>query len=80
MNAIALKKSFHLLIDSIENENLLLTFYELMKTRSSSKEGHLWKSLTQKERDEMLLSFEESEISDNLISHDEMVKKRNKWL
>jgi len=80
MNTIALKKNFHLLIDSIENENLLISFYELMKKRSSTKEGQLWNKLTQKEQDELLLSLEESENSDNLISHDEMVKKHNKWL
>ena len=80
MNTIALKKNFHLLIDSIENENLLISFYELMKKRSSTKEGQLWNKLTQKEQDELLLSLEESEISDNLISHDEMVKKHKKWL
>jgi hypothetical protein len=80
MNTIALKKNFHLLIDSIENENLLISFYELMKKRSSTKEGQLWNRLTQKEQDELLLSLEESENSDNLISHDEMVKKHKKWL
>jgi hypothetical protein len=80
MNTIALKKNFHLLIDSIENENLLISFYELMKKRSSTKEGQLWNKLTQKEQDELLLSLEESENSDNLISHDEMVKKHKKWL
>ena len=75
MNTIALKKNFHLLIDSIENENLLISFYELIKKRSSTKEGQLWNRLTQKEQDELLLSLEESENSDNLISHDEMIKK-----
>ena len=79
MNTIALKKNFHLLIDSIENENLLISFYELMKKRSSSKEGQLWNKLTQKEQDELLLSFEESENYENLISHDVMVKKHKKW-
>ena len=80
MNTIALKKNFHLLIDSIENENLLISFYELMKKRSSTKEGQLWNRLTQKEQDELLLSLEESENSYNLISHEEMAKKHKKWL
>jgi hypothetical protein len=80
MNTIALKKNFHLLIDSIENEKLLLCSYELMKKRFSSTEGQLWNSLTPKEKDELLLSFEESENSDNLVSHVEMVKKHKKWL
>ncbi len=34
VDAIELKKSFHLLIDSIDNENLLLNFYDLLKQRS----------------------------------------------
>jgi hypothetical protein len=80
MNTIALKKNFHLLIDSIENENLLISFYELMKKRSSTKEGQLWNKLSQKEQDELLLSLEESENPENLIDHDEMVKKHKKWL
>jgi hypothetical protein len=80
MNTIALKKNFHLLIDNIENENLLISFYELMKKRSSSKEGEIWNKLTQKEQDELLLSLDESENSDNLINHDEMIKKHKKWL
>jgi hypothetical protein len=80
MNTTALKKNFHLLIDNIENENLLISFYELMKKRSSSKEGEIWNKLTQKEQDELLLSLDESENSDNLINHDEMIKKHKKWL
>jgi hypothetical protein len=80
MNTTALKKNFHLLIDNIENENLLISFYELMKKRSSSKEGEIWNKLTQKEQDELLLSLAESENSDNLINHDEMIKKHKKWL
>ena len=36
MNTIELKKSFHLLIDSIDNENLLINFYDILKTKSSA--------------------------------------------
>ena len=42
MNLISIKKKFHILIDSIENEDILLAFYELIKMRSNSKEGILW--------------------------------------
>ena len=80
MNTIAIRKNFHLLIDSIENENLLISFYELIKKRSTTKEGQLWNRLTQKEQEELLLSLAESENFENLISHDEMVKKHKKWL
>jgi len=80
MNTIELKKNFHLLIDSIDNENLLVSFYDLIKKRSSTKEGQLWCRLTSQEQEELLEALEESKKPENLISHEEMVKKHKKWL
>ena len=80
MNTIELKKNFHLLIDSIDNEDLLASFYDLIKKRSAAKEGQLWNSLTYKEQEELISALEESENSDYLISNDEMKKKHKKWL
>ena len=80
MNTLELKKDFHNLIDSIDNESLLSDFYTLIKRRISSKEGKLWKGLTKKEQEELNLAFEESEKLENLISHEEMRKKHKKWL
>jgi hypothetical protein len=80
MNTIELKKSFHLLIDSIDNEDLLASFYDLIKKRSSTKEGQLWSRLTYKEQEELISALEESEKPEYLISNDEMKKKHNKWL
>lgn len=80
MNTIELKKNFHLLIDSIDNENLLFSFYDLIKKRSSTKEGQLWSRLTNHEQEELLLALEESKNPENLINHEEMAEKRKKWL
>ena len=80
MNTLELKKDFHDLIDSIDNVNLLSNFYDLIKKRLSSKEGQLWNRLTEKEREELLLAFEESEKPENLISHEELKKRHEKWL
>ncbi len=80
MNTIELKKSFHLLIDSIDNEDLLASFYDLIKNRTSTKEGLLWNRLTYKEQEELLSALEESESPEYVISNDEMKKKHNKWL
>ena len=80
LNTIELKKSFHNLIDSIDNAKLLENFYDLIKKRTSSKDGQLWNSLSKKEREELLLAFEESEDPANLKSHEEMKKKNEKWL
>jgi len=75
MNTIELKQSFHDLIDSIDNENLLINFYDLIKKRSSAKEGQLWNKLTDQEQKELLLSLEESENPKNLIDHEKMKMK-----
>lgn len=80
MNTIELKKSFHLLIDSIDNENLLNNFYDILKKISSAKEGKLWDSLTIEDKEELLLALRESEDPNNLISHDEMKKKHQSFL
>ena len=80
MNTIELKKSFHDLIDSIDNENLLINFYELMKKRTSIKEGQLWSRLTKQEQEELLSTLEESKNPENLTSHEKMKEKHKKWL
>lgn len=80
MNKTELKKSFHLLIDSIDNENLLINFYDILKKKSSANEGQLWEGLTNQEKEELLLALEESDNPENLISQDEMKKKHQKWL
>ena len=79
MNTIELKKSFHLLIDSIDNENLLINFYDILKKRSSAKEGKLWENLAIEDKEELLLALRESEDPNNLISHDEMKKKHQSF-
>jgi len=80
MNTTELKKSFHLLIDSIDNENLLINFYDILKKRSSAKEGKLWENLTIEDQEELLFALKESDNPENLISQAEMKKKHQKWL
>lgn len=80
MSTIEIKKSFHNLIDSIDNENILLFFYDIMKRKSSSKDGQIWNKLTPAQKDELLLSLAESESPEYLITNDEMKNKHKKWL
>jgi hypothetical protein len=80
VNTIDLKRNFHLLIDSIENENLLSDFYDLLRERASEKEGQLWIRLSNQEQEALLNALGESENPENLIGHEEMKKKHDKWL
>jgi len=80
MNTLELKRNFHLLIDSIENEDILAGFYDLIKKRSSTKEGQLWDRLTYQEQEELITALSESENPEYLISNDDIKKKHGKWL
>ena len=80
MDTTEIKKNFHLLIDSIENEKLLIDFYELIKKRSSSVEGQLWDKMTSEEQEELLLTLEECKDPQNTVRHEEVEKKYRKWL
>ena len=80
MTTLELKNNFHHLIDSIDNENLLRKFYELMLRKRSTKEGALWGKLSKEERDELLLANEECENPENIIAHEDVKQKYSKWL
>jgi hypothetical protein len=80
MTTLELKKNFHHLIDSIDNEQLLSKFYDILKSCNAVKDGDLWSRLTNQEQDELISAFNESEKEKYLISHDRMMKKHKKWL
>jgi hypothetical protein len=80
VNTVNLRNNFHELIDSIDNEQLLVKFYDLIKSRVSTKEGALWSRLTYEEQQDLLSTLDESENPDYLKSNEEMKKKHGKWL
>jgi hypothetical protein len=80
MTAIELRKNFHNLIDSIDNERILLFFYDLMKTKSSSEDVNIWNHLSDDQKQELISSAKESENPTNLVSNDETKAKFKKWL
>jgi len=80
MSTVELKKDFHNLIDSIDNEKLLNNFYDLIKKRISGREGQLWSRLSGKEQEELNLAFNESNKHEDLLSNEAMEKKHRKWL
>lgn len=80
MSATDLRKNFHILIDSIDNDNLLLKLYEFIQRRVTAKDGTLWSRLTIEEQEELIHTVEECENPDYLINHKEMKKKHRQWL
>ena len=75
MRAIELKSNLHKIVDKIDNEQLLQTIYDFLKLGENSQEGQIWKSLTEEQKKEVYLSYQESEDDKNLVSWDEVRKK-----
>jgi CHAD domain-containing protein len=78
MSAMELKSDLHKMLDQIENEQLLLTIYDFLKERTTASEGAMWKSLTEEQKKEVQLSYEESLLEEPLIAWEEL-KKKHPW-
>jgi hypothetical protein len=79
MNSKDIKNELHNLIDSIDNELLLMKFYDLMLKSTTNKEGELWNSLTQDQKNQLLLADMEANEPENLISYNQQKTKHKKW-
>ena len=75
MTTIELKSNLHKIVDKIDNEQLLQTIYDFLKLSENSQEGQIWKSLTEEQKKEVYLSYQESEDDKNLVSWDKVNKK-----
>jgi hypothetical protein len=80
MNALEIKTNFHLLIDQINNEHLLIKLYHIMEQASSTPDGLLWGKLTEAEQIELLKIEKEAQSDLDLISNEQMQTKHRKWL
>lgn len=70
-----MRSGIHEIVDRIQNEQLLQTLYDFLKVRESHKPGGLWNSLTEEQKQEVLLAYEESEDETNLVDREEVFKK-----
>jgi len=75
-----IKEDFHHLIDSIEDEELLKSYYQLIQKINIDQNGYLWNNLSEDEKKELLTAYEESFDSNNLISHEQVKLQHGKWL
>ena len=74
MGTVELKSNLHQLIDGIQNTKLLESLYDMLSERKNAKSGSLWYDLSPEQKNEVLDAFEESENSENLIPHSEILK------
>jgi hypothetical protein len=77
MGPIDLKSDIHKMVDRIQNEQLLQTLYDFLRFRSNNQPGNLWSALTDEQKQEVLLAYEESEDDQNLIHRDKVFKSKS---
>ena len=75
MGTIELKTDLHKILDRIENEQLLRTIYDFLKQGESVQEGQIWQNLTEEQKKEVYLSYEESQYDKNLIAWETIKRK-----
>ena len=76
---MSIKEDFHHLIDTIDDEQVLNGYYQLIKS-NTGEYGQLWNNLTEEQKTELLIAYDESFDPRNLISHEEVKKQHEKWL
>jgi len=74
------KEDFHNLIEKIEDEEILKGYFKLIQRLNNNQSGDLWDGLSLEEREELLLSYDESFDPKNLLSHEDVKKQHEKWL
>jgi hypothetical protein len=80
MNTSELKTSLHSFIDQIDNIAILEDYYNELKGLIKSPVSGIWDKLSEEQRKEVLLSFDESNDENNLIDNSEVMKRYEKWL
>ena len=80
MNKVELKQNLHLLINKIDNINLLEEYYREMKIVVEDNRSGIWNNLTGAQKQEVLLSYEDSKNEKGLLDHSDVMKKYDKWL
>lgn len=75
MGTLALKSDLHKILDRFENEELLQTIYDFLKLRENAQGGQIWESLTENQKKEVDLSYDESQDDNNLVDWEAVKKK-----
>ena len=72
MGTTDLKSNLHKIIERTQDEQLLRILYDFLKQKEDQPPGQLWSSLSQAQKQEVFLSFEESEEEENLVDREKV--------
>lgn len=74
------KEKFHKLIDQIDDEKALEAYLNLILKLNRHESGKLYSMLTNKQKEELEISYQESFEESNLLSNETVKGKYSKWL
>jgi hypothetical protein len=74
------KEKFHRLIDQIDDERALEAYLNLILKLNNHESGRLYSMLTEDQKEELELSYQESFEENNLLSNEIVKGKYSKWL
>jgi len=80
MDIKTLKTDLHKFIDQIENRQILKDYYDDMKSLIEHQNDGAWDNLSEDQKQELLIAYEESENEQNLVDYEAVMKKYEKWL
>jgi hypothetical protein len=73
-----IRDQLHQIIDTIEDEQLLETIYQILQNREFK--GQIWQSLTREQQNEVLKASDQVGNPDEQTSHEAMRQRNQKWL
>jgi hypothetical protein len=74
------REKFHKLIDAIQDDESLKSYFSLIQRLQHRQSGILWNQLSDDQRKELLLAYDESFDANNLLSHEQVKQQHAKWL
>lgn len=74
------KEKIHKIIDKIEDQERLENYLNLILNLENCHEGRLFSALSSEQKQELLMSYEESYDDQNLIENSTVKEKYSKWL
>ena len=75
MGTVELKSNLHQIVDRINDDRLLRAIFSFLKERENSTDSRIWDSLTDAQKKEVFLAYDESENEANLIEDKDVWKK-----
>jgi hypothetical protein len=74
------REEFHKLIDAIQDSESLKSYFSLIQRLQHRQSGILWNQLSDDQKKELLLAYDESFDPNNLLSHEQVKQQHAKWL